>query len=664
MKKKWVGWLFSVGLLCALLCGCQTAEESEKPAVEDDFYASVNYETFQQKTIPETEGSWSWSYEITEEVADKLQEAVSLLNTSGENFESGSSEQKINDLYACALDLENRNEQGLLAVEPLLQEINDIETLEDCSNALIDLADNGFQSIIRFSYAQDDMDSSQMAVYFESIDDLIGKEYLDDPEMTQECQDYQEYMTQMFILSGENETDARANTTAIFSMVSQVAAKGLTPAEFYDPDIYYNVYTYNDLTSLYSGIDLSKFLERRGLSESDQYVVMEKDAISTLNSYFTEENIPILKEYIKFVLLKDLAPYGSVEYRDLALEMERKLNGASQQKTNERLAYDEVDSLLEWDLAKTYIENSFDEARKNDVKSMIEQIISEYKEIINSQNWMSEETKAKTILKLDKMTVKVGYPDEWPSICEALSVTPFSEGGSNLSNVVAIQAATQANKDAEYQKGVDRDFWYITPQTVNAYYNPANNEIVFPAAILQAPLYDINQSDATNLGGIGAVIGHEISHAFDETGSLYNENGNYEIWWTDQEYQKYDEMSQSIVAYYDQYTIASGEHVDGELTLGENIADLGGVAVVTQLAKDQGYDLDEVYTSYATIWAYLTTDELAQQNLLTDVHSPRKVRVNAVLSSMDDFYEVYDIMEGDNMYVAPDQRVGIWMIEE
>jgi putative endopeptidase len=407
MKKEWVGWLFSVGLLCALLCGCQAAEESEKTAVEDDFYASVNFETFQEKTIPETEGSWSWSYEITEEVADKLQEAVSLLNTSGENFESGSSEQKINDLYACALDLDNRNEQGLLAVEPLLQEINDIETLEDCSNALIDLADNGFQSIIRFSYAQDDMDSSQMAVYFESIDDLIGKEYLDDPAMSEACQDYQEYMTQMFILSGENETDARANTTAIFSMVSQVAAKGLTPAEFYDPDIYYNVYTYNELTSLYSGIDLSKFLERRGLSESDQYVVMEKDAISTLNSYFTEENIPVLKEYIKFVLLKDLAPYGSVEYRDLALEMERKLNGASQQKTNERLAYDEVGNLLEWDLAKIYIENSFDEARKNDVKSMIEQIISEYKEIINSQDWMSEETKAKAILKLDKMTVFV-----------------------------------------------------------------------------------------------------------------------------------------------------------------------------------------------------------------------------------------------------------------
>jgi putative endopeptidase len=225
--------------------------------------------------------------------------------------------------------------------------------------------------------------------------------------MSEACQDYQEYMTQMFILSGENETDARANTTAIFSMVSQVAAKGLTPAEFYDPDIYYNVYTYNELTSLYSGIDLSKFLERRGLSESDQYVVMEKDAISTLNSYFTEENIPVLKEYIKFVLLKDLAPYGSVEYRDLALEMERKLNGASQQKTNERLAYDEVGNLLEWDLAKIYIENSFDEARKNDVKSMIEQIISEYKEIINSQDWMSEETKAKAILKLDKMTVFV-----------------------------------------------------------------------------------------------------------------------------------------------------------------------------------------------------------------------------------------------------------------
>jgi len=200
----------------------------------------------------------------------------------------------------------------------------------------------------------------------------------------------------------------------------------------------------------------------------------------------------------------------------------------------------------------------------------------------------------------------------------------------------------------------------MTPQEVNAYYNPANNEIVFPAAILQAPYFDENQSNGKNLGGIGAVIAHEISHAFDKSGSLYDEKGNYNVWWTEAEYQKYDDLSQKIIDYYGNYTISTGEPVNGTLTLSENIADLGALTTVTAVAEKQGESLTDVYSNWATIWAKLSTPDLEKNYLLTDVHAPAPVRVNAVLSSIDAFYDSYGIKEGDKMYVAPDDRVAIW----
>jgi putative endopeptidase len=273
---------------------------------------------------------------------------------------------------------------------------------------------------------------------------------------------------------------------------------------------------------------------------------------------------------------------------------------------------------------------------------------------------MSPETKAKAILKLDTMAIKIGYPDQWPTIGDRLMVQSPQDGGTYLANVVALKTATRQYHDDEYKQGVNREQWYMTPQEVNAYYNPANNEIVFPAAILQAPFFDESQSNGQNLGGIGAVIAHEISHAFDKNGSLYDEKGNYQVWWTDAEYQKYDQLSQKIIDYYGNYTISTGEAVNGTLTLSENIADLGALQTVTAVAEKQGEDLADVYRNWATIWAKLATPDLEKNYLLTDVHAPSPVRVNAVLSSIAAFYDSYGIKAGDPMYVAPDDRVAIW----
>ncbi|MDO9493651.1 M13-type metalloendopeptidase [Acetobacterium sp.] len=654
--------LIMVFLLMISLTGCasSTTGKTVKLSVSEDYYGAINYDLLQDKTIPATEGEWTYFYELDEQTSVQLQEIVSELSNSGETYPKGSSEQKISDLYACATDLDNRNAQGLTAVTPYLEQIESARNLDEYLDGLIALSGIGETSLIRYGYYQDDMNSDTMMIAFESMDDLIGKEYIENDSMQEYCDAYKVYIREMLILSGEEKGAAGANAEAVYAFASEVAAQALPPEAFYNPDSYYNAYSYDELLALYANINMPKYLEAQGLSREDHYIVMEVAAAKQINALFTEENLSVLKEYTKFVVLNDLADYAPVDYRDLKLEMAMKLDGSTEKKSDVRLAFDEVSTFLEWEFGKIYVAKYFDEKAKQDVKTMVATIIEEYKKIINAQDWMSPETKQKAILKLDTMDLKIGYPDQWSTIGDYLKVTPLAEGGNYLDNAIELQKAARQFDYDEYKKGVNREQWYMPPQTVNAYYNPANNEIVFPAAILQAPYFDADQSNGKNLGGIGAVIAHEISHAFDKNGSLYDEKGNYNIWWTDAEYQKYDALSQKIIDYYGNYTISTGDSVDGTLTLSENIADLGALTAVTAVAEKQGQSLEDVYTNWATIWAKVSTPDLEKSYLITDVHAPALVRVNAVLSSIDTFYEIYGIKAGDKMYVAPEDRVAIW----
>lgn len=654
--------LVMVFLLIASLTGCANSNvgKTVKPSVSEDYYGAINYDLFQEKTIPTTEGAWDYFYELDEKTSGQLQAIVTELSNSGKTYPKGSSEQKINDLYASAIDMDNRNAQGLTAVTPYLEQIESARNLDEYLDSLINLAAIGETSLIRYGFYQDDKNSDAMMVAFESMDALIGKEYMENDSMQEYCDAYKEYIRDMLVLSGEEKEAAGTNAEAVYAFASKVASQALAPEEFYDPASYYNAYSYDELLALYGNINMKKYLEAQGLSGEDHYIVMEVDAAKQINAMFTEENLPVLKEYTKFVILNDLADYAPADYRDLKLDMAMKLDGSTEKKTDARLAFDDVESFLEWEFGKIYVEKYFDEKAKQDVKTMVATIIDQYKEIINAQDWMSSETKQKAVLKLDTMDLKIGYPDQWSTIGDYLQVTAPAEGGSYLANAIALMKANRQFDYDEYKKGVNREQWYMTPQSVNAYYNPANNEIVFPAAILQAPYFDANQSNGKNLGGIGAVIAHEISHAFDKNGSLYDEKGNYNVWWTAAEYEKYDALSQKIIDYYGHYTISTGDPVDGTLTLSENIADLGALTAVTAVAEKQGESLEDVYTNWATIWAKLSTEDLEKNYLLTDVHAPASVRVNAVLSSIDAFYNSYGIKAGDKMYIAPDDRVAIW----
>lgn len=274
-------------------------------------------------------------------------------------------------------------------------------------------------------------------------------------------------------------------------------------------------------------------------------------------------------------------------------------------------------------------------------------------------DWMSGSTRQEARKKLANLTIKVGYPDQWPQDRYELELTPPDQGGLYIDNILSLKKAEQDFRFETRHDPVDRGEWGMTPQTVNAYYNPGNNEIVFPAAILQAPFYSANGNPVANLGGIGTVIGHEITHAFDTTGSQYDEKGNLRDWWTDEDRQHFKELGQKVIDYYSLMEV-NGIPVNGSLSATENIADLGAVSCLTEIAKKEGYDLKELYKAYASVWASKYRDEYLSYIMSNDVHAPGIIRVNGVLSATDGFYTAFDIKEGDGMYRKPEDRPKIW----
>lgn len=330
-------------------------------------------------------------------------------------------------------------------------------------------------------------------------------------------------------------------------------------------------------------------------------------------------------------------------------------------KAADKLAGEMTQSMFGFEFGRLYAEQCFSGQDKENVTAMIRQILAAYKKRILALDWMGDETKANAVKKLDSMTLKVGYPDHFTDVHATARITPPEQGGTLIGNVLALMRAETAFDLEEGKKPVDKEKWAMTPQTVNAYYNPSGNEIVFPAGILQEPFYSPEADLATDMGGIGMVIAHEISHAFDSSGAMYDEKGNYKMWWTEEDLENFRALAGKVADYYDGQEGFEGRFVNGEQTLGENIADLGSLSCVTSIVGDDTDGLRALFTRFATIWASKYMDEAMIRRLNTDVHSPAKVRVNAVLRNTDAFYLAYpQLREGDKMYLAPEQRVGIW----
>lgn len=642
--------------------GKASAGEAQNVRLEDDYYDYINGQMLAEIQIPGDAGGWSQFYKLDREAYDLLNQVLQESVKNRKNEAKGSLEQKISDLYLTGMDMEGRRTAGFGGLAVYMDGISRASTVKEYLEQAGKIYDDlGVGSIILPQWSEDMSDSTRYALYFDGADLGPGKETLEDAGQEELMSHYLNYISQIMEFTGMKKEDADKSASDILNLQKDLAGSALPLSKQGDPNVIYNPYSRDELKKLFPDGTIEPFLKAAGLDKPDTYIVVQEDQIKKISGYLNEESLPLLKQYTIFCLVNDFAPSLTPEIRDSYLEWNNLRRGIKERKTDEKLASELTQNILGFEFGRLYVDKCFSKSDKKDIESMIRLILTFYKKQIENLTWMSDETKASAIRKLEHMNLKVGYPDKWPDDYKEASVVSPEDGGNLIDNVLSLQKALIEVNKKKFGKPVDKGEWGMTPQTVNAYYNPTANEIVFPAAILQPPFYDSKADFASNLGGIGMVMAHEVSHAFDSSGSLYDENGNYHVWWTKEDRAKFDELAKQVEEYYSGMDGFEGRKVNGAQTLNENIADLGSMACITAIAGEKGGDLKLLFRQYATIWASKYTPETMIDRLNTDPHSPAKVRVNGVLSATDAFYKTYpEIKEGDAMYVAPDKRVKIW----
>lgn len=639
-----------------------TQQSENEVKLQDDYYDYVNGKLLREKEIPKDSNNWSYFYELDKEAYEVLNKTLKEAVDNRDQEQPGTLKQKIADLYLTALDMEGREKTGFGKLQPYINQIRGAKDLEEYLEAAgVIYSDLGVGSILLPQWSEDMKDSSRYALYMNGADLGPGKETLEDSSQAELMKKYEAYIGKIMEYSGMTREEGEKAAKDIFALQKDLAKSALPLSKRNDPGFIYNPYTEKELDQLLPGNTMDQFLKSAGLSGAGTYVVSQEEQLKAIGTYLTEESLELLKNYSVFCLIHDFGSYLTPEIRDSYVDWHNLQNGIKEKKTNEKLAGEMTQDILGFEFGKLYVEQQFSETDKNAIKDMVQQIIRGYKIQIDNLDWMGEETKTAALKKLDNMTLKIGYPDQWPNDYKKASVLSAKEDGNLIDNILSLVKAKNEVQKEKVKKPVDKGEWAMTPQTVNAYYNPTGNEIVFPAAILQAPFYDGDADFSSNLGGVGMIIAHEISHAFDSSGSQFDENGNYHVWWTKEDRARFEKLADEVAAYYDRQEGVEGRMVNGKQTLDENIADLGSMACITAITGDDENALRLLFRQYATIWASKYTPEAMIKRLNTDVHSPAKVRVNAVLGATDAFYQAYpEIKEQDKMFVPPEQRVKIW----
>ncbi len=636
--------------------GGKKEEVAAKPSLKDDFYESINYDKIQKAVIPKDSSSWSVAYEAAKRMKTHKEELTEQM-VSDEKF-SNEDMDKIIELYT---DYEGRNKRGLDELKPYFDSLDNAKTIEEFNNALVKIQyDLGVNPFGNFSVEVDVNDNTKNILMIEPAKVEEAYYYYTESRYQSFRDKFVKIRTNVLKQYGYDNNRINEVNDLIKQFIEKVQAKSIDLSKITDYSEYFKYYKMEDMKKDLSNLPLLGILKNLKIDNLDKYVIPDYGHFKALNEAFTVENLEALKEITKVSILENLAlNFTTDDYFNLGVELMNDLNGTK--KTAEDMKNQSMMSLkslaLGSDLHKEYEKKYFTEEDKKMVKDLIDEIKSYYKEIINNCTWMSAETKIEAIKKLDNIKVRVGYqPEEEEE--DDVEIVSKSEGGTLISNLITSfryendKFQNEVRKDAEEMSYDNFDF--------NAYYGPTDNSINFPAAF-----YEIINGETDyykKLGYFGMVIGHEISHAFDDSGSKYDLNGKLNNWWTDKDREEYKKIGEKIKNYYNKYSVMDCK-VDGEMTLGENIADLGGMKAVVYVAEKHGATKDDykkLFEAYADLWAEKTTKEEIEKQILTDNHSPSKVRVNAVLSSIDKFYEVYDIKEGDKMYVPKEERVGLW----
>lgn len=650
----------------------QDAKTSVRP--QDDLFRWVNGTWLDTHEIPGDRGIDGTFYELHEKSEADVKAIIDELEEGSPEGEA----KKIIDLFDSFMDTEAIEAAGTAPLEADLEPIRLAPTKEALANACGTLSRLGVNVPFDWEVDADRNDPDTYTFYLaQSGLGLPDEAYYRLEQHAEVREAYRAFMPKLMELAGV--ADPAETAKRVYALEKAIASHHADVVTTRDTDKTNNPMSWEDFTSSAPGFDWDAARDAIGLSaeKASEVSVMTPEALTGTAKVWAEAELADLKDYLTWQVIIARAPYLTKEIFDAHFDFfSRTLSGATVERDRWKRAITFVTSAMGEALGKLYVERHFPPEYKEQMSQLVDDLLAAYRESITNLTWMGEETKQRALKKLATFNPKIGYPDKWKDY------STLTVSHSLVDNVRAVNNFHADEGIAKLGKPMDRDEWHMVPQMVNAYYNPVWNEIVFPAAILQPPFFDPNADDAWNYGGIGAVIGHEIGHGFDDQGSRYDELGRINNWWTDADRAAFEERTQALIGQYDAFTPAqlggdSEHHVNGAFTIGENIGDLGGVTIALKAydiaLKRQGRTgledapvidgvtgAQRLFYSYARIWRAKARDEHVVTLLAIDPHSPAEFRCNGVVRNIDAFAEAFDVSEGDELYLAPDKRVRIW----
>ncbi|HTB53384.1 MAG TPA: M13 family metallopeptidase [Ferruginibacter sp.] len=669
MNKVYVAITLLAGILITQNCKSQfldlkAMDTTVRPG--DNFWLYANGNWNKTAVIPPTENSTGSFFDLRKKSRDAMQSLCEAAAIS--NAPLGSVKQKVGDMYASGMDTITIDKLGYAPLQPFLQEINNISDTKAIMAFVTTHHAMGDAMLYGFGIEPDDKNAGMnICGFYQAGLGLPEKDYYfsNDPKIIEQRKAYVAYISKLFELTGDNSSNAAKNAATVLAFETRLAGGHSSNVELRDPVANYHKMGKADLMKLAPHIDWPAVFTELKIT-TDSFDIGQPRFYQTLDSMLTSISIKDWKQYLRFHEINNHASQLSKDFADAAFEFYGKiLSGQQKQKPRGERMASIVDGTLGEALGQLYVQKYFTDSAKQRMLKLVNNLQQVYSKRIQALDWMSDATKVKAEAKLAAFLKKIGFPDKWKEYKTDIKRNDFF--GNNM------RLAQFAYDDQIIKQGkpVDKMLWGMTPPTINAYYNQNYNEIVFPAGILQFPFFDPNADDAINYGGIGMVIGHEMTHGFDDQGSQYDKDGNLNNWWAPDDKTKFDAKTAAVVAQYNAYTVLDSLHINGKLTLGENLADIGGVTIAYEAFKNteegkknetiDGFTAEQrFFLSIAQIWRMKSKDATILQRIKVDPHSPAMWRVNGPLSDFTPWYNAFNVKPGDKMYKPVSQRIQVW----
>ncbi|MBQ8735992.1 MAG: M13 family metallopeptidase [Bacteroidaceae bacterium] len=637
----------------------------------DDFYEYANGGWMKKNPLTAEYARYGQFDALAEKNREQLKELV-LEQAALENLAPGSEAKKIGDLYNLAMDSVRRNSEGYAPIQPLLDKVAAVSDRSQLLPLSAELMRQGISTAFHVFFEADIMNSREnlLQIYQGGLSLPEKSYYIDEDSVTVSIRDkFREHVVKMFMLCGFSEEQSKENMQAVMRIEKRIAEKSFDNVQQRDPAANYHKFSYDSLKTEYSTLPWDVFFDSLGIKGVSSVNVAQTEPLKEVAAIFEQEPLEDILAYMQWNVINSTAGELNDELSAQNFDFYgRTLSGAQEQRPRWKRALGVVNATLGEAVGKLYVAKYFPPAAKERMLALVGNLQKALAQRIDAQEWMSDSTKQFAHDKLNSFRVKIGYPDKWKNY-DNLIIDPADSYAANCRRISEFMWDDMIAR--KHNKPVDVDEWYMTPQTVNAYYNPTTNEICFPAGILQYPFFDMDADDAFNYGAIGVVIGHEMTHGFDDQGRRFDKNGNFTDWWTEKDAESFNERTKVIINHFNDIYVLPDMKANGELTVGENIADHGGLTIAMQAFRNATKDTEPLvldgftpeqrfYLAYANVWAGNIRDEEIRNRTKSDPHSLSRWRVNGTLPHIEDWYKAFGITADDKLYIPENKRLNIW----